>query len=75
VRFWRFRRRLLDAFPDRAFFDEPFDGFGTDALPCLLLHRLDDFLDVFGGVIEIRRDGLLLFSREDRRASAAGTIL
>ncbi len=58
-----------------AFFDETFDGFGTDALLRLLLHRLDDFLDVFGGVVEILIDFLLLFCIEDGRAAAPGTII
>jgi hypothetical protein len=75
VRFWRFRWGLLDPFPDMAFFDETFDGFGTDSLTRLLLHRLDDFLDVFGGVVEILIHFLLLFSIEDRRTSATGTII
>ena len=44
---------LLDPFPDMAFFDEPFYGFGTDAFTRLVLHRLDDFLDIFGEVVEI----------------------
>ena len=75
VRFWRWRRGLLEPVPDRAFFDETFDGFGTDALPRLLLHRLDDLLDVFGGVVEILIHCLLLFSSAERRTSATRTIL
>lgn len=58
-----------------AFFDETFDGFGTDALLRLLRHRLDDFLDIFGRVVEILIDFLLLFRSEDRRAPAPGTII
>jgi hypothetical protein len=58
-----------------AFFDEAFDRFGPDALPRLLFHRLDDFLDVFGGGVEILMDFLLLFGIEDGRAAAPGTIL
>ena len=75
VRFWRLRRGLLDAFPAMAFFDEPCDRFGTDALTRLLLHGFDDFLDVFGRVVEIRIHFLLLFSIQDRRTSAPGTII
>jgi hypothetical protein len=58
-----------------AFFDETFDGFGTDALLRLLLHCLDDFLDVFGGVVELRIDFLLLFRIEDGRTTAPGTLI
>ena len=46
-----------------AFFDETFDGFGTDALLRLLLHRLDDFLDVFGGVVKLAPCGRTFFLR------------
>jgi hypothetical protein len=40
-----------------------------------LLHRLDDFLDVFGEVVERRRDLLRLLHSAAGRASAPGTIL
>ena len=75
LRFGRWRWGLLDPFPDMAFFHETFDSFSTDALACLLLHRLHDFPDVFGGGVEILIHLLLLFSMKDGRTSVPGTIL
>ena len=74
VRVWRLGRRLLDPFPAMAFFEEPFDGFGPDALARLLCHRLHNLLDIFGGVVKGGIHLLLLVHREDRRPSAPGTI-
>src|SRR4029434_3916535 len=75
LRFWRLRRGLLEAFPAMAFFDEPFDGFGTDALARLLFHCVVDFREVFGRVVEIRIHLWLLFSIQDPWTAAAGTII
>ena len=75
VRFGRLRRSFLDPFPAMAFFAEAFDGCGTDALARLLRHRFDDLLNVFRGVVEILIHFLLLFSREESRTAAPGTII
>jgi len=74
VRVWRLGRRLLAPLPAMAFFEEPFDGFGPDALARLLCHRLHHLLDIFGGVVKGGIHLLLLVCSEDRRPSAPGTI-
>jgi hypothetical protein len=74
VRCGRLRRGLLDALPDRAFFHEPFEGFGPGALARLLCHGFNDFLAVFGRVVELLRHFWLLFSLKDRWPSAPGTL-
>src|SRR5207244_3880399 len=75
VRCWRLRRGPLNAFPDVAFFDQTFDGFGTHAFARLLLHRLDDFLDIFEGVVEILVHCFVLFVRDDRSTSTQWTCI
>jgi hypothetical protein len=75
VRGGRLRRGPLQAFPEVAVLEQTVAGFGPHAFARLLLHRLDDFLDIFGGVVEILVHCVLLFRSADRRTSTPGTIL
>jgi hypothetical protein len=75
VRFWRLRRGLLEPLPAMAFCEDTCDGFGPDTRLRLVLHRRDDVLDVFGGVVAILIHFVLLCRSAACRTSATGTIL
>jgi hypothetical protein len=75
VRVWRVGRRLLDPVPARAFFAEPFAGFGPDALARLLCHRRHNGLDLFGGGGKGGIHLWRLVHSEDRRPSAPGPLI
>ena len=76
VRIRRFGGTFANPFPDVAvFFHESFNGCGTDMLPGLLLQLMDDLLEVFGGILKILLDLLLLVEAECRSTSGARLVL
>ena len=76
VRIRRFGGGFANPFPDVAvFFNESFNGFGTDTLLGLLLQLMDDFLSVFGGILPILLDLLLLVEAERRSTPGARLVL
>jgi len=76
VRIRRFGGTFANPFPDVAvFFHESFHGFGPDMLPGFLLQLMDDLLEVFGGILQILLDLLLLVAAECRSTSGARLVL
>jgi hypothetical protein len=76
VRIRRFGGGFAHPFPDVAvFFHESFNSFGTDTLSGLLLQLMDDVLEVFGGILQILLDLLLLVEAECRSTSGARLVV
>ena len=73
------QRRVNDFFSlstcSMSVFNKSFKGFGTDTLPGLLLQLIDDFLEVFGGILKILLDFVLLVEAECRSTSSTSLVI